>query len=101
MQVQALDRDHLMMIPRGLAAQRALEALHPIQNGTPHEMVAGVAVLFATLCSRVGLDPEEMHALGLKLLRDEDHHKQTNDALQSLRDFAGIRVKGDRDVSIG
>lgn len=88
------------MMPRGVAADTAHEALFPIQHRRPTEMVAGVAVLFATICARTGLDPQELHTLGSKMLRDQEFHRAVNDSLQSLRDFAGIRIAGDKDVSI-
>lgn len=95
---QALQRDSLFAIPRLKAAEAAFEALHPVQNLRPEPMVAGVAVLFAALCHRVGLEPQEVHSLGLKILYADDPFSRTNDILQSLRDFAGIRIKGDETV---
>jgi len=97
---QHLDRDALMLVNRDVAAACAHEALFPIQSMQPHEIVAGAAVLFAAICSRVGLDPEEVHGIGLRILREEDFHQKTNASLQSLRDFAGLRIKGDANVSI-
>lgn len=95
---EGLNRDALHMLPRERAAQVAHEALFPLQNLKPHEMVAGLGLLFATICHRVQIDPEEVHRLGLRILRDEPMHRQTNDSLQSLKDFAGLRIKGDRNV---
>lgn len=99
-----LDKDRLAMIPRHKAANAAHEALFPIQSKTPEEMVAGAAVLFATICDRCRLDPEEMVRIARRILRDPDGQlggdKRNNDSLQSLRDFAGIRIMGERHVSI-
>jgi hypothetical protein len=95
-----LDRDKLMMYPRDRAALEAHDALFPINRLEGEAMVAAISLLFATVTSRCGIDPQEAHALGLKMLRDQDHHRKANDALQSLRDFAGIQVKGERDVVI-
>lgn len=95
------DKDALSMLARETAADAAHEALFPLQHRPPAEIVAGAAVLFAAICHRVGLDPQETHAVGMKMLRDQDHHRGANNSLQSLRDFAGIRIAGDRDVSIG
>lgn len=95
------DRDALyVQTKRNTAADVAHEALFPIQSRPPHEMVAGVAVLFSAICNRVGLDPQDVHGLGMRMLRDEDFHTKTNASLQSLRDFAGIHIAGDPDVSI-
>lgn len=95
-----IDTDKLYMVSRDAAATVAHKALRPIQERSPHEMVAGVAILFATLCARVSLDPQEMHALGVKMLKDQECHFKTNDALQSLRDFAGLRIAGEKDVVV-
>ena len=99
-----LNKDALSMVPRRRAADAAHEALFPVQSKPPEVMVAGVALLFATLAARCGLDPEELHALGRKLLRDPEEQlggdRGTNSSLQSLRDFAGIRIMGERHVSI-
>lgn len=90
-----LNRDKLFMMPRDEAARLAFEALHPLQNLKPEEMMAGLAVLFATVCQRVGQPADEMHALGLKVLEaPAEHHYKTNSMLQTLKDFAGLRVAG-------
>lgn len=96
-----LDGDKLAMVPRIQAASAAHLALFGIQDERPEVMVMGAAVLFTALCHRCGLDPEALHTMGRRvLLADQDFHRETNDSLQSLRDFAGLRVKGDREVSI-
>jgi len=95
-----LNRDALFTLSRETAAEVAHEALFPVQSRRPHEMVAGVAVLFAAICTRCGLDPQEVHTLGSRMLRPEKFHKKANDSLQSLRDFAGIHIAGETDVTI-
>lgn len=100
-----LNRDRLHMVPRSLAVAAAHEALFPIQDKRPDVMVAGVAVLFAALAARCGVDPQELYVIGRRILRDPDEQlggdKHNNASLQSLRDFAGIRIMGERNVSIG
>lgn len=95
-----LNRDKLFMVDQLDAARCALEALHPVASLEPDELVAGICVLFSTICFRVGLDPEEAYLLGKRLLltREPGNHK-TNNTLQTLSDFAGLRIKGD-DVTI-
>lgn len=89
------------MVPQETAAIVAHEALFPIQARRPEEALAGVAVLFATMCERCGLDPEAAHTLGRRMLMDKGAEgKPTNDRLMALRDFAGLRFMG-QDVSIG
>lgn len=95
-----LDRDRLTMMSRGEAARVAHLALSEIQGEQPELMVLGAAVLFATLCQRCGLDPQEVHHMARKVLTDQDGFKRDNASLQSLRDFAGIRIMGEREVSI-
>lgn len=89
-----LDKDKLFMIPRSDAVVGAHEALHPVQHMSPEQMMAGVAVLFFATVNRTGLDPEDMYKLGARLLADQEHHDKTNKLVQSLRDFAGLRVLG-------
>lgn len=94
MRSRALDRDRLGMFPRDEAVRLAHEALFPINKGDPEAMVAGIGVLFAAVCSRVGLDPQEVHQQSMRRLRDQQHHDKSNKSLQSLRDFAGLRIAG-------
>lgn len=98
--MQKLNRDALFMLPRDRVATLAHEALFPINNLEGHEMVAALSILFAAVCHRCRIDPHEAHTLGLRMLRDEDFHKKANDQLQSLRDFAAIRVGGEQNVGI-
>jgi hypothetical protein len=98
-----LNKDRLMMFPRAWAARAAHEALFPIQDMQPEEMVAGVALLFAAVASRCQLDPSELHKMGMKMLRaptQQGGDRGTNGLIQSLQDFAGIRIMGEPDVSI-
>lgn len=98
-----LNKDALSMLPRTRAVSTAHEALFPIQGKMPEEMLGGVALLFATLCTRCGVDPEDMHRMGMKLLRDPDQEggdRGNNGLLQALKDFAGIRIMGEKNVSI-
>jgi hypothetical protein len=94
-----IDRTRLLMLPRNAAADAANLALFQLQDKTPEEQVMGAAVLFATFCEALGLDPQETHAMGLRVLKapsTDDHVAGHN--LQALRDFASIRVGG-RDTS--
>lgn len=92
---RGLDKDRMWMLPRNLAADTAHEALFPIQSKTPEEQLMGVAVLFAALCQRCGVEPDVMHSVGLKVLRAQDYHKHANASLEALRDFAGLRIMGE------
>lgn len=94
-----ISRDALFMLPRDRTVANAHQLLRPVNMLQPEEMVGAIAVLFSAICSRVQLDPEEVHKLGMKLLRDQQHHDKTNKSLQSMRDFAGMRIAG-QEVSI-
>ena len=91
-----LDRDRLLSVSRRQAAAAAHLTLFQVQDEAPEVIVAGAAVWFAAVCARCGLDPQEIHGLGMKILRPSPLDLRTNDSLQSLRDFAGLRVKGNR-----
>lgn len=95
-----VDRDRLLMVDRGEAADGAQLALFQIQDLKPDVALASVAVLFAVLTAGTGTNPEEAYHLGRKVLTDQDFHDRANKSLQSLRDFAGIRMAGREDVSV-
>lgn len=95
-----LSKDRLYMIPREAAVESAHLALDTLQRLSPEEMVAGMATLFYSVCNRCRLDPQDMHTLGKRLVTHQEHHDKGNMALQSLRDFAGLRIAGERGVSI-
>jgi hypothetical protein len=54
---------------------------------------AATAIAFA-------LDAYELSHVGDHLLFPQDFHDKANNSLQSLRDYAGLRVAGDPNVSI-
>ena len=98
-----LNKDALAMVRRASAIKGAQLALDPIQHEQPEYMVASIAVLLAAVVNRCRLDPEDMYRMGLKLMRDppqEGGDRGASGAIQSLRDFAGIRIMGERDVPI-
>lgn len=98
-QTRKLDRDKLSMVPREQAADAAHLALHGIQDESPEVLTLGVAVLFHAVVTKANLDPETLFKMGGKVLRDADYSIKTNNSLQSLRDFASIRVLG-RETTI-
>jgi hypothetical protein len=89
-----LDRDKLYMHPRDQAVKDAHAALRPLNALPPEAMVAALAVLYAAVCERTLLDPQAVHLMGLRMLKHQEHHDKANKALQSLRDFAGMRIVG-------
>jgi hypothetical protein len=92
------DRTRLGMVPRSQAADAAHLALFQLQDLPRTEtMMLGIGVLFAAFCSRTGTDPQELHAMGLAVLKERtDGDVPTSNSLQVLRDFAAIRVMGEQ-----
>lgn len=99
---RALDRDRLSLTPRLHALNVAHEALFPIQDwdGGPEEQTLGVGVLFAAVCIKTGLNPEDLYQMGKRVLlaRDEGDHVTGNSA-QVLKDFLGARLM-QQDVTV-
>lgn len=88
-------------LSRQAAADSAWTALSAIQNMTPEEQVLGAATLFAAIADRCNLPASELYRMGQRVIGTyEEFHKRANDSLQSLRDYAALRIKGERDVSI-
>lgn len=70
-------------------------ALNPIQNHRPEEQILATSVLFAVMVERFGGDPEELYLKGRKVLfASGDGDLKTDASLESLRDYAALRVKG-------
>ena len=88
------DRDRLMMLPRDHAAKLVHQMLEPVNNLPPHEQVGAISLLFATFVQRFGIDPEEAHAIGLKMLRPEPFHRKGNAQIEALEAYAGMQHKG-------
>lgn len=96
---RTLNPDALSMVSREAAADAAHHALFPIQDQRPEVLTMGLAVLFHAVVSKCNLDPHLLYQMGGKVLRDQEGSLKTNNALQSLRDWASIRVLG-RDTPI-
>jgi hypothetical protein len=96
--VRPFSRDRLMLLSRDKATKGAMALLNTIQDEQPEVAVASVALLFATWCRRVGLDPHDAWQLGRKLLEPQQFHRKGNVQAEVLRDFAGLRIMGDSRV---
>lgn len=94
MKAQKIDRDRLYMLDREEVSVTAFKALDAVQQDRPEEMIAGVSVLFAALCNRCLVDPHDMHTMGMRMLQHDPHHKNTNDRIETIADFAGLRIMG-------
>lgn len=95
--------DRMKMLPLHTVADAALLVLHPMQEMSPEEQVAGAAVLFATVCKRVGVSGQGMWDFAERVLNApiKAETRQGQNTLMALRDFAGLRIAGDDGVSIG
>lgn len=96
------DLDRLHMLPLSGIADATMATLHPIQTLSPEEQMAGAAVLFATVCKRVGVSGQDMWEFAERVLtyppKPEDRVAQNT--MRAIRDFAGLRIKGDERVTV-
>lgn len=90
-----LDKDKLYLIERETALRKASEMLDRVQNDSPEEVVAGAALVFALVCARLRLDPHDMHTFAKRVMEDQRFHLKANSAMQSLKDYAGLRLGGE------
>lgn len=89
-----LDATQLHMVSRDRVASVVHGLLHGANHERPPELTAGVAVLFAAISERTGMDPHDLFLLGRRLLFAADqHHDKPNIQMEALRDFAGLRVR--------
>lgn len=95
-----LNRDKLFLLPRSEGLRFAHLALHGVQDEQPEAILAAIAILFAGVCERCLVDPQEMHRLGKKFLRSSEGDQRTNESAEVLRDFAGLRIMG-QEVTVG
>ena len=90
------DRERYLMLPRDAVAHMAHRALQPLNRMESEPLVAAIAMIFAVLCKRTGMSPQEAHDIALRQLVDEPHHTKANLQVQALRDFAGIQANGEK-----
>jgi hypothetical protein len=92
------DRDRLNLVARDDSMRVAMDLLDRIQKQDPELAMAGTAIMFAAFVRRLKLSPQDTYELGLKLLEPQQFHRKANIVGEVLRDFAGIRMAGDRNV---
>lgn len=91
-----ISQDKLMMMPRYTAVRRAHEIISGLQGRDAEEHLGGIAVAFAAMAERYSLGPEELHAYGMRILREPTTYNRDGSALvDSLRDYAGLKVRND------
>lgn len=98
--VRPFSKDRLMMLSRDEAAKCGFALLDKVQQEAPEIAMAGVAMLFATWCKRLKLDPHEMFQHGVKLVAPEAFHQKGNIHAEVMRDFAGMRMAGEAHVDV-
>lgn len=94
------DKDRLYMVDRVAAVDAAQLCLSAIEHLDPALMVAGVAILNEAIMHRTRCDAFATNVMAKRLMRDSAEHYRTNASVQSLLDFAGLRIAGDANVSI-
>lgn len=93
------DRDQLLGVSRDLAMTGAMKLLDKVQNiPEPEIAMAATAIMFAAFCKRTSQSPQDMHQLGMRILMPQQFHEKANLVGEVLRDWAGIRLAGDRSV---
>jgi hypothetical protein len=90
------DKDRLALVPRDHVMKGAFGLLDRVQRETPEVGLAATAVMFAAFCQRLKLSPAEMHTMGLKMMRPEEFHAKGNMWQDTIQEFAGIKIAGDR-----
>lgn len=85
---QSFDRDRLALVSRDAAATAAFAMLDKVQNEAPELAYASIAVLFAAMSQRLGVDPEDGHHIGVRMLRADPFHQKANAQMDALDDLA-------------
>lgn len=83
-----------MLIDRDVAAVAAHEQIASTNARPPEEQVAAAAIIFAGMCSRFGLDPEETHLLGRKLLTRQNFKPKGNSQIEALTAYFETHKRG-------
>ena len=85
---QTFDRDRLNLVGRDGVATAAFAMLDKVQNEQPELAYAAIAVLFTVMSERLGVDPQDGHSLGVKLLRPSAFHQKGNAQMDAMDDLA-------------
>lgn len=89
-----INADRLNSLGRDTIARQSHEALNGIQRHRPEDQLMAVALLFAVMAERYDGGPQELYQKGRKVLfKSGDGDTKTDMSLESLRDFAKLRVR--------
>lgn len=89
-----IDNDKLNLLGRERVATQAHLALNGIQKQSPELQLLAVATLFAVFVERSSVRPEDLYLKGKRVLyASGGGDTKTDDSLESLRDFAKLRVR--------
>lgn len=86
-----MDTDKLNSINPHLAIQAAFQAVDSLQQFPAHQQLAGVAVLFNTVCDGLGIDPSDLINKAQRITKDADGYF-TREA-KALRDYVQGELK--------
>lgn len=92
-----LDRDALMMVSQEDASAVAFEIMDALSRQQPHLALAGLSVAFAAFAERVAMPPDEVFAVGRKVLTHKVPYgvSMGTHRLDAIRDFAKLRMRSD------
>ena len=85
---QSFDRDRLNLVSRDATAHAAFAMLDKVQHESPELAYASIATLFALMSLRLRVDPQDGHALGLRLLMPDPYHQKANAQMDAMDDLA-------------
>lgn len=89
-----LSKDKLMMLDREIIAAEAFKLLDGMAHQRPEASIAGLATAFAAFSMRVNMDPSELFAVGLKVLREPQvGHRNSNALVEALKEFANMKAR--------
>lgn len=91
---QTFDRDRLHLVSRDAAAVAAFAMLDKVQNEAPELAYASIAVLFAAMSERLGVDPQDGHTLGRRMLKPDPFHHKANCQMDAMDDLAKQEWQG-------
>lgn len=88
------NRDRMHSVPRDRVAVVAHEMLAAVNALSPEEQAAAAGLLFATMCERFGLNPEEHHHLGRRLMTPQAFHRKGNSQIEALEAYIDLLNTG-------
>lgn len=85
---RTIDLDALNLAGREDVSKATYRLLHQAQGEKSHIQVLAASVLFAAICSRLGLSAEEMFHKANRILRDSEFDRSSNNRFAALQAYA-------------